>query len=378
MTKKDLKQWYFRITDYAQRLLDDLGTIDWPEQIKLMQTNWIGRSEGAEVDFGLQGRDDMLTVFTTRPDTLFGATYMVLAPEHPLVDELTVPGQRDAVVAYQDQARRQSEIERLSTEKEKTGVFTGAYAVNPVNDAPVPIWISDYVLMGYGTGAIMAVPAHDERDFQFATQFEIPIVEVIAPKSGAQGTLAEAYTGDGVMVNSGRFDGMAAPGEAFESIVEWLGERGAARKKVNFKLRDWLISRQRYWGAPIPMVHCEKCGTVPVPKDQLPGAAARPRGLPPHGRRPLAARPRGGLGAHDLPRAAAGRRTARPTRWTPSPAPAGTTSATPRRTTRRRRSTARRSSTGCRSTCTSAAPSTRSCTCSTRASSARSPRTPAT
>ncbi len=182
VTKKDLKQWYLRITDYAQRLLDDLGTIDWPEQIKLMQANWIGRSEGAEVDFGLQGRDDKLTVFTTRPDTLFGATYMVLAPEHPLVDELTAPDKLDAVKAYQDQARRESEIERLSTEKEKTGVFTGAYAVNPVNEAPVPIWISDYVLMGYGTGAIMAVPAHDERDFQFATQFEIPIVEVIAPQ----------------------------------------------------------------------------------------------------------------------------------------------------------------------------------------------------
>ena len=270
VTKKDLRQWYFRITDYAQRLLDDLGTIDWPEQIKLMQSNWIGRSEGAEVDFGVQGRDDKLTVFTTRPDTLFGATYMVLAPEHPLVDELTVPEQREAVTAYQDTARRQSEIERMSTDKEKTGVFTGAYAVNPVNDAPVPIWISDYVLMGYGTGAIMAVPAHDERDFAFATRFEIPIIEVIAPEAGPQGTLAEAYTGDGIMVNSGRFDGMAAPGEAFAAIVAWLGERDMARKKVNFKLRDWLISRQRYWGAPIPIVHCEKCGTVPVPRDQLP------------------------------------------------------------------------------------------------------------
>jgi leucyl-tRNA synthetase len=270
VTKKDLEQWYLRITEYAQRLLDDLGTIDWPDSIRLMQTNWIGRSEGAEVDFALAGRDDALTVFTTRPDTLFGATYMVLAPEHPLVDELTSDGQRAAVVAYQDQARRQSEIERLSTEKEKTGVFTGSYAVNPVNGEQIPVWLSDYVLMGYGTGAIMAVPAHDERDFAFATLFELPIVEVIAPPSGAQGALAEAYTGDGVMVNSGRFDGMAAPGEAFDEIVAWLGERGLARKKVNFKLRDWLISRQRYWGAPIPVVYCETCGEVPVPVDQLP------------------------------------------------------------------------------------------------------------
>jgi leucyl-tRNA synthetase len=270
VTKVDLEQWYFRITDYAQRLLDDLQTIDWPEQIKLMQANWIGRSEGAEVDFGLPGRDDVLTVFTTRPDTLFGATYMVLAPEHPLVDELTSDERRAQVRAYQDEARRESEIERLFTEKEKTGVFIGAYAVNPVNDERIPIWISDYVLMGYGTGAIMAVPAHDERDFQFATGFGLPIVEVIAPPSGAQGTLTEAYAGDGVMVNSGRFDGMAAPGEAFEAIVAWLGERGRARPTVNYKLRDWLISRQRYWGVPIPMVYCDECGVVPVPVEQLP------------------------------------------------------------------------------------------------------------
>ena len=270
VTKVDLEQWYFRITDYAQALLDDLATIDWPEKIKLMQTNWIGRSEGAEVEFALPGRADTLTVFTTRPDTLFGATYMVLAPEHPLVDQLTTAGQRTAVAAYQDEARRESEIERLSTEKDKTGVFTGAYAVNPVNDERIPIWISDYVLMGYGTGAIMAVPAHDERDFAFATRFELPVTEVIAPPSGAQGRLTEAYTGDGVMVNSGEFDGLAAPGPAFAAIVARLAERGAARPKVNFKLRDWLISRQRYWGVPIPIVYCDACGIVPVPADQLP------------------------------------------------------------------------------------------------------------
>jgi leucyl-tRNA synthetase len=270
VTKKDLEQWYLRITEYAQRLLDDLQTIDWPEKIKLMQANWIGRSEGAEVDFALPGRDKPLTVFTTRPDTLYGATYMVLAPEHPLVAELTTAERREAVAAYQEQSRRQSEIERMSTEKEKTGVFTGAFAVNPINGAEIPIWISDYVLMGYGTGAIMAVPAHDERDFQFATKFELPIVEVIAPPEGPQGALSEAYTGDGVLVNSGRFDGTSAPAEAFAAVVAWLGQRGVARGTINFKVRDWLISRQRYWGAPIPMVHCDACGVVPVPMDQLP------------------------------------------------------------------------------------------------------------
>ena len=270
VTKKGLEQWYFRITEYAQRLLDDLQTIDWPEKIKLMQANWIGRSEGAEVDFALPGRDEPLTVFTTRPDTLFGATYMVLAPEHPLVEQLTTEEYRGAVAAYQEQSRRQSEIERLSTEKEKSGVFTGARAVNPVNGAEIPIWISDYVLMGYGTGAIMAVPAHDERDFQFATKFTLPIVEVIAPPEGAQGILDEAYTGDGFLVNSGEFDGMAAPGPAFAAIVALLGAKDMARKTINFKLRDWLISRQRYWGVPIPIVYCEQCGAVPVPADQLP------------------------------------------------------------------------------------------------------------
>ena len=336
VTKVDLEQWYLRITDYAQRLLDDLGTIDWPEQIKLMQANWIGRSEGAEVDFGLPGRDELLTVFTTRPDTLFGATYMVLAPEHPLVDELTAAERREAVRAYQDQARRESEIERLSTEKEKTGVFTGAYAVNPVNDERVPIWISDYVLMGYGTGAIMAVPAHDERDFQFATEFGLPIIEVIAPPAGAQGTLAEPYTGDGVMVNSGRFDGLAAPGEAFDAIVAWLGERGSARPTVNFKLRDWLISRQRYWGVPIPMVYCDTCGIVPVPKDQLPVLLPDLDDYQPtdDGKSPLA---RDEAWVHTTcPELRRARRAARPTPWTRSRARRGITSASPRRMRRRR------------------------------------------
>ena len=270
VTKVDLEQWYFRITDYAQRLIDDLGPIEWPEQIKLMQTNWIGRSEGAEIDFPMPDMTNALTVFTTRPDTLFGATYMVMAPEHPLVEQITNRECAADVQAYQAQARRESEIERLSTEKEKTGVFTGAYAINPVNGLPIPIWISDYVLMGYGTGAIMAVPAHDERDFQFATKFGLPIVEVIAPPDGARGELLEPYTGDGVMVNSCQFDGMQAPGEAVEAIVDWLADRGLARRKINFKLRDWLISRQRYWGVPIPIVYCDKCGMVPVPMDQLP------------------------------------------------------------------------------------------------------------
>ncbi len=224
VAKKGLEQWYLRITEYAQRLLDDLQTIDWPEKIKLMQANWIGRSEGAEVEFALPGLDESLAVFTTRPDTLFGATYMVLAPEHPTVIRLTTDEQRPAVAAYQDQARRQSEIERLSTEKEKTGVFTGAYAVNPVNGAQIPVWISDYVLMGYGTGAIMAVPAHDERDFQFATEFGLPIVEVIAPPEGAQGTLTEAYTGDGFLVNSRRVRRHGGAGAGLR------GDRRAARR----------------------------------------------------------------------------------------------------------------------------------------------------
>ncbi len=271
VTKKDLKQWYFRITDYAQRLLDDLGTIDWPEQIKLMQTNWIGRSEGAEVDFGVRGRDDKLTVFTTRPDTLFGATYMVLAPEHPLVDAADrrrAPGGGRGVPGpgpppERDRAHEHGEGEDGRLHRRVRGEPRERRA-GPHLDQRLRAHGVRHRRHHGGAGARRA------RLRSSPPGSSIPIVEVIAPESGPQGALTEAYTGDGVMVNSAQFDGLKAPGEAFEAVVAWLGERGAARKKVNFKLRDWLISRQRYWGAPIPIVHCEKCGPVPVPDDQLP------------------------------------------------------------------------------------------------------------
>ncbi|HOR46327.1 MAG TPA: leucine--tRNA ligase, partial [Caldisericia bacterium] len=265
--RKDLKQWFFKITDYADRLEKDLETIDWPEPIKIMQRNWIGRSEGAKIIFKSEkGRD--IVVFTTRPDTLFGCTYMVLAPEHELVPELTTPEQKNAIEAYIKEARKASDIDRLSTDKEKTGVFTGSYAINPANGKKVPIWIGDYVLATYGTGAIMCVPAHDERDFAFAKKFGLPVVQVIS-KDGGLVNLENAYTEPGTMVNSGQYDGMDS--EKFKKVlVEELGKKGIATPTVNYKLRDWLISRQRYWGAPIPVIHCEKCGTVAVPKDQLP------------------------------------------------------------------------------------------------------------
>ncbi len=277
--KRDLEQWFLRTTKYADELLDFSG-IDWPEPVRIMQTNWIGRSEGAEIVFRTapddhQPGDDELRVFTTRPDTLFGATFMVLAPEHPLVSKLTTPEQRDAVEAYVHQARRQTEIERLSTDREKTGVPLGADAINPVNGERIPIWIADYVLSGYGTGAIMAVPAHDERDFAFAERFGLPIVEVIRPaERGAAPSerLTEAYVSkstDDVLVNSGRFDGRPAP-EASRAITEWLATDGRGSFSVTYRLRDWLMSRQRYWGTPIPVVYCEADGIVPVPVEQLP------------------------------------------------------------------------------------------------------------
>jgi leucyl-tRNA synthetase len=268
--KRDLEQWFLRITEYADPLLEDLSLLDaWPEKVRTMQANWIGRSRGVEVDFPVEGEDQPMRIYTTRPDTLFGATFMVLAPEHALVDRVTTPEHRREVRAYVEQARRETEIERLSTEREKTGVFTGAYAVNPLNGERIPIWVADYVLMGYGTGAIMAVPAHDERDFAFARRFGLPVREVIAAPEGPQGDLAEAYVGPGVMVNSGEFDGLDWKA-GFERIADLVERRGIGRRATRYRLRDWLISRQRYWGCPIPMIHCPTCGVVPVPRDQLP------------------------------------------------------------------------------------------------------------
>jgi leucyl-tRNA synthetase len=269
--KKDLEQWFFKITDYAQRLLDDLDTLEhWPQKVRVMQTNWIGRSEGAEVDFPLvEPAGESVRIYTTRPDTLFGATFMVLAPEHPLVPRITTAEHRTEVESYIERARKETEIDRLSTEREKTGVPTGAFAINPVNGEQVPIWIADYVLMTYGTGAIMAVPAHDQRDFEFALKFGLPIREVIAPPSGPQGHMKEAYVGPGTMVNSGEFNGLDYK-TGFERVCDSLERKGQGKRAVKYRLRDWLISRQRYWGSPIPIVYCETDGMVLVPKDQLP------------------------------------------------------------------------------------------------------------
>ncbi len=269
--KRDLEQWFLKITDYADRLLDDIALLDkWPHKVRVMQTNWIGRSMGAEVDFPVDRlSDEVVRIYTTRPDTLFGATFMVLAPEHPLVERLTTDKHRARVREYVEKARKETEIERMSTEREKTGVPTGGFAINPVNGEKIPIWVADYVLVTYGTGAIMAVPAHDERDFEFARKFDLQIREVIAPPSGPQGVLREAYLGPGVMVNSGQFNGLDST-VAFERISDWLEEKGVGKRAVKYRLRDWLISRQRYWGAPIPVVYCPTHGIVPVPAEQLP------------------------------------------------------------------------------------------------------------
>jgi leucyl-tRNA synthetase len=275
--KKNLEQWFFKATKYADELLNFEG-IDWPERVRTLQTNWIGRSEGAEVYFHLaEDEASVITVFTTRPDTLWGATFMVFSPEHPMVDKITTAEQRSAVEAYKLQAARQSDIEREAVDKEKTGVFTGAYAINPVNHERIPIWIADYVLMSYGTGAIMAVPAHDERDFAFARKYGLPIIPVIQPEPApADGPMEAAYIGDGVMINSGPFNGTRVNAEkgrknpGIAAVIDWLEKDGIGKESVNYRYRDWLISRQRYWGAPIPMVHCEVHGWNPVPEDQLP------------------------------------------------------------------------------------------------------------
>jgi leucyl-tRNA synthetase len=264
--RRALKQWMLRITAYAERLGDDLRLVDWPESIKIMQRNWIGRSEGAEVEFRMPSAECRITVFTTRPDTLFGATYMVLAPEHPLVATITTDAQRDAVRAYVAEAGRKSELDRMADTKEKTGVFTGAYAVNPVNQEKIPIWVADYVMMGYGTGAIMAVPAHDTRDLAFAQKFGLPVIQVVQPPAGADW---RGYVDDGVAVNSGKYDGLPTP-EFKKRITADLEAAGLGRFAVNYKLRDWIFSRQWYWGEPFPIVHCDTCGTVGLPEDQLP------------------------------------------------------------------------------------------------------------
>ena len=293
VVQKMMTQWFFRYTRYADEMLN-FEKLDWPEPIKIMQTNWIGRSEGAFVTFKTESGDDLL-IYTTRPDTLWGATFMVLSPEHPLVDKVTTPDQREAIKAYQEQAARSTEIERSSEDREKTGVFTGAYAVNPVNNVRVPIWIADYVMVTYGTGAIMAVPAHDTRDFAFARKFGLKIVPVIQPQGELfdGDTMPEAYTGDGVMVNSDQFNGTSSNGmkgrknPAIDGVIGWLEQKGIGKETVNYRLRDWLISRQRYWGCPIPMIHRADGTLEPVADVNLPVILPENVDFDPSGRSPL-------------------------------------------------------------------------------------------
>lgn len=268
VTKKNLNQWMLKITKYADRLLDDLDKLDWPEKVKKMQSDWIGKSYGAEVDFKVDGKEEQIKVYTTRPDTLYGATFMVVAPEHELAAKLATEEQKSAVEEYIYKASMKSSVDRLQ-DKEKTGVFTGSYAINPLNNELVPIWISDYVLADYGTGAIMCVPAHDDRDFDFAMKFNLPIIQVIAKDGKEIENLTEAYTEPGVMINSGDFNGMSSI-DAKRDVPGILESKGIGKKTTNYKLRDWVFSRQRYWGEPIPIIHCEHCGSVPVPEEELP------------------------------------------------------------------------------------------------------------
>ena len=274
--EKELEQWFFRITDYAERLLEDHQLLEnWPEKVKIMQRNWIGRSEGLRIKFPVKDSEHVIEVFTTRPDTIYGATYIVLAPEHPLVEEFIKGTEKEEEVKnFIREVKKQKEMERTSPESEKKGLFTGAYAINPMTGEEIPIMIANYVLMGYGTGAIMAVPAHDQRDMDFAIEYELPIKVVIQPAE-REDTLTveelkgEAYTGDGVLINSADYNGLTVA-EAFQKMAEDMEEKGIGRREVNYRLRDWLISRQRYWGTPIPIIYCDHCGIVPVPEEDLP------------------------------------------------------------------------------------------------------------
>ena len=288
VSRRDLNQWFFRITNYADELLDH-SRIDWPDKVVTMQKNWIGRSEGVEIEFDISeyGLDaSVLKTFTTRIDTIYGVTFVVLAPEHPLVDSLTTPERRADVEAYVEQARQQSEVERLSTEKEKTGVFTGAYCVNRLNGERVPILVADYVLLTYGTGVVMGVPAHDQRDFEFATKYGLPIKVVIAPPDWSGEQLDAAYLEEGAQVNSGQFDGLPSA-DGWQRIADHVERQGWGRRTVAYRMRDWLISRQRYWGTPIPVIHCDDCGAVPVPEDDLPVLLPEDAQFRPTGESPL-------------------------------------------------------------------------------------------
>ncbi|MBI2861788.1 MAG: leucine--tRNA ligase, partial [Chloroflexi bacterium] len=283
--RRYLEQWFLRITAYADELLDN-SQIDWPERVLTMQRNWIGRSEGVEIVFQSEAGDP-IPVFTTRADTIYGVTFMVLAPEHPLVEKLTIPDRRGEVQRYIEMAQHETEIERLSTEKEKGGVFIGAYAINPLNNERVPIWIADYVLLTYGTGAVMGVPAHDSRDFAFAKRFGLPIRVVVAPPGWREGQeLEQAYIDPGTMVHSGPFDGTPSE-EGIQRIADYVEQQGVGQRKVQYRLRDWLISRQRYWGTPIPVVYCDHCGIVPVPEDELPILLPEDAEFRPTGESPL-------------------------------------------------------------------------------------------
>lgn len=289
VSRRDLEQWFFRITNYADELLDH-SQIQWPERVVTMQKNWIGRSEGVELAFGLDVpgvEEKEIRVFTTRPDTVYGVTSMVLAPEHPLVEKLTTPDRRAEVEAYLEQTRRLSEIQRLSTEKEKTGVFTGSYCKNLLSGQDVPLWIADYALLTYGTGIVMGVPAHDQRDFDFAKKYGLPIIVVIAPPGWQGEELTEAYVGQGTMVNSGPFDGTPSD-KGYDAVADYVEPKGWGGRKVGYRLRDWLISRQRYWGCPIPIVYCDRCGTVPVPEANLPVLLPEDAEFKPTGESPLA------------------------------------------------------------------------------------------